>query len=101
MQVVIDPMTGRITPAPAQAPGAISVEHLRQLLQNSTAEGLAIERRPDGTEVMDLQGRFQHAMQIQFGADGTVMIACNVHGGHLLSLAAIRSLRSWAAITPP
>jgi hypothetical protein len=98
-QVIVDPATGQILPAPVGASEAVSIEHLRALVQNSTTEGLQIERRPDGAEVMNLQGRFQHAVVFQNNGDGTVTVACDLHGGHKLSLAAIKSLRS-SALSP-
>ncbi|MBI1778775.1 MAG: hypothetical protein HYR63_25830 [Proteobacteria bacterium] len=96
MDVLIDPATGQIMPTPPGAPGSVPVEHLKQLLLNATTEGLPVERRADGTEIMNLQGRFQHAAVIQMNGDGTVTVTCDLHGEHRLSLAAVNSLRAWA-----
>jgi hypothetical protein len=96
MQVVIDPATGQLVPAPANAANAVSIEHLRRLLVNTSSEGLTVEKRQDGTEIVNLQGRFQHTLLYQVDGNGTVWVSCDLHGGHRLSMTAINALRSWA-----
>ena len=40
-------------------------------------EGLVAEQHADGTVMVDLQGRFQHAMLARVNADGTVEVQCH------------------------
>ncbi len=45
-------------------------------LVNTSSEGLREETRPDGTVVVDLQGRFQSATVVSIGKDGKLRSAC-------------------------
>mgnify|MGYP005850048551 CR=1 FL=1 len=42
-----------------------------------SGEGLVAEQHADGTVMVDLQGRFQHAMLARVNADGTVEMQCH------------------------
>lgn len=74
MRVQIDPVTGALVPFSASggaplAPGAESA------LSHST-QGLTVEIRPDGTQFMDLQGRFMEAVVATIDASGTTQLGC-------------------------
>ena len=42
-----------------------------------SGEGLVVEQHADGTVMVDLQGRFQHAVLARVNADGTVEMQCH------------------------
>lgn len=45
-------------------------------LVNTSSEGLQEQIRPDGTVIVDLQGRFQSASVVVIGADGKPVVTC-------------------------
>ena len=42
-----------------------------------SGEGLVAEQHADGTVMVDLQGRFQHAVVARVNADGTIEMQCH------------------------
>lgn len=74
LQVVIDPSTGQLRVPTPEETQALSAS-LEQIFNQST-EGLQVEERPDGTLVLDLQGRFMHGVLAQKNADGTLTSHC-------------------------
>ena len=66
----IDPETGRTTSTPTEAQRAAMQAALAELL-NYSDEGLVEVVMPDGSVVMDLQGRFQSTLIVQVAPDGT------------------------------
>ncbi|HOC44827.1 MAG TPA: hypothetical protein PKJ99_17575 [Thermoanaerobaculales bacterium] len=68
--VYIDPETGKVTSTPTDAQRAAMQSALAELL-NYSDEGLVEVVMPDGSVVMDLQGRFQSTLIVQVAPDGT------------------------------
>jgi len=68
--IYIDPETGRPTSTPTEAQRAAMQSALTELL-NYSDEGLVEVVMPDGSVVMDLQGRFQSTLIVQVAPDGT------------------------------
>jgi hypothetical protein len=74
LQVAVDPSTGRlIAPTPEQR--AKLAAALAQMIDHRTA-GLEVRRRPDGTRLVDLRGRFQSVEVATLGTDGAVHLRC-------------------------
>lgn len=73
MIVSIDPERGSINENPQ-----ISREMAEALsrMVNTSSEGLEEQRLPDGTVIVDLQGRFQSAVVATIGPDGKVHTNC-------------------------
>jgi hypothetical protein len=71
----IDPATGGLTSTPTEEQRAALRAALAALVDESDA-GLSEVVLPDGTVVMDLQGRFQEAVVVQVAPDGTRHLAC-------------------------
>ena len=71
----IDPATGGLTATPTEEQRAAMRTALAALVYDS-GEGLVEVRLPDGSVVMDLQGRFQEAVVIQVKPDGTQHRQC-------------------------
>lgn len=71
----IDPATGGLTSTPTEEQRAALRAALAALVNESDA-GLSEVMLPDGTVVMDLQGRFQEAVVVQVAPDGTRHLAC-------------------------
>ena len=70
LRAAIDPATGELTSEPVAADAVQSVTDPLQW----SSEGLVIETLPDGTERVDLQGRFQSASYARVAADGALEI---------------------------
>ena len=88
MMVFVDPETGERVSRPmteAQRQMARSVQVDR------SSEGLEVVRRPDGSIVVDLQGRFQHTAVARRGPDGSVQLDCDTDAEPLGQGAAARS----------
>lgn len=84
MIVALDPETGAIgLPTARQAEALMRSEE--NMLSRST-EGLQAQYLPDGTVMLDLQGRFQEFSVARIGADGRVTFEC------LSSADAVRSV---------
>jgi len=73
-QVKVNRQTGRLVPPTAEE-ARILAEGLKKILSNST-EGLTIRKLADGTEEMDLQGRFMNLMLARTTTDGKVETEC-------------------------
>jgi hypothetical protein len=71
----IDPATGGLTAAPTEEQRAAMRTALAALV-NDSGEGLVEVRLPDGSVVMDLQGRFQEAVVVQVAPDATRHMQC-------------------------
>jgi len=71
----IDPATGGLTTNPTEEQRAAMRTALAALV-NDSGEGLVEVRLPDGSVVMDLQGRFQEAVVVQVTPDGTRHMQC-------------------------
>jgi hypothetical protein len=71
----IDPATGGLTATPTEEQRAAMRTALAALV-NDSGEGLVEVRLPDGSVVMDLQGRFQEAVVVQVAPDGTRHMQC-------------------------
>lgn len=74
VQVAVDPQTGKLrepTPEERQA----LIQAMRRLLSTST-DGLTVVQHPDGSETVDLEGRFQNLSVAKINADGTVSKQC-------------------------
>ncbi len=69
-----DPETGELTTPPAD---------MARLLQRDSAnfsdQGLEMIIKPDGTKMVDLQGRFQMSSVIKTDADGHITHHCTTH----------------------
>ena len=92
-RVYRDPRTGALSDQPVGEPTDLSLEHLRAVALNQSAEGLEIVRMPDGSEMMNLEGRFQHALEIHVADGGALVVRCSVHGEHLISAGLFKHLR--------
>ncbi len=69
MMAYIDPETGDLTTGPAPA-GQLDIDpELQNALRNDDT-GLQVETRADGTKVLNLQGRYQHASIIHIDENG-------------------------------
>lgn len=71
----IDPSTGGLTTTPTEEQRAALRSALAALVNESDA-GLFEVTLPDGTVMMDLQGRFQEALVVQLAPDGTRQYSC-------------------------
>lgn len=81
MVAYIDPVTGGHTSNPTPEQRAAMQAALAAALDRSQ-EGLFDVVLPDGTVMRDLQGRFQNAVVVRRGPDGTLTYDCvtNVEG---------------------
>jgi hypothetical protein len=75
MRAYRDPATGALIERP------VTAEQKRIAEQpigdfNKSSAGLVIVRLPDGSEMVDLQGRFQHAMRALRNETGTQVLSC-------------------------
>lgn len=74
MIVALDPETGALgMPSARQADALLRSEE--NMLSRST-EGLQAQYLPDGSVMLDLQGRFQEFSVARIGADGRVTFEC-------------------------
>jgi hypothetical protein len=71
----IDPATGGLTATPTEEQRAAMRAALAALV-NDSGEGLVEVMLPDGSVVMDLQGRFQEAVEVQVAPEGTRHFQC-------------------------
>ena len=74
MRVALDPETGALVQAPADAGKALSPAVANMLSRSS--EGLVEVHHPDGRVSVDLQGRFMSASLARITADGEVETTC-------------------------
>ncbi len=73
-QVKVNRQTGRLVPPTAEE-ARILAEGLKNILSKST-EGLTVRKLADGTEEMDLQGRFMNLMLARTTTDGKIETEC-------------------------
>jgi hypothetical protein len=74
MIVVIDPETGRIGPAsPTQMAQLFGSQ---SMWLNHSTEGLVQRRMPDGSTMVDLQGRFREYYLVRIGPTGSLQPTC-------------------------
>ena len=92
-KIYIDPKTGVLTDQPIGEPTVMTLDHLRAVALNQSAEGLEIIRMPDGSEMMNLEGRFQHSLEVHVADGGALVVRCSVHGEHLISAGLFKQLR--------
>lgn len=79
LTVYKDPATGRLMPVPPEKLEELVSEELRKTVSMSH-EGLRETVAPGGGMMIDLQGRFQNAMQVRIGPGGQVFSDCG-HAG--------------------
>ncbi|MFY9609082.1 MAG: hypothetical protein WAU45_10780 [Blastocatellia bacterium] len=73
-RITIDARTGRLRKPTVEEARAL-VETITSLTDRSS-KGLRVERRPDGTRRVDLQGRFKSVVLAKPSPDGTNEIRC-------------------------
>ena len=71
MRIFRDPVTGEIGPPPADA-GA----HMESAVIPTDDAGLRQVRLPDGSYMVDLQGRYEESMVMQIDANGNRVVRC-------------------------
>jgi hypothetical protein len=71
----IDPATGGLTTNPTEEQRA-AMRTALAVLVNDSGDGLVEVRLPDGSVVMDLQGRFHEAVVVQVAPDGARNLQC-------------------------
>lgn len=71
----IDPVTGGLTATPTEEQRAAMRTALAALV-NDSDEGLVEVTLPDGSVMLDLQGRFQEALAVLVAPDGTRHYEC-------------------------
>jgi len=75
MRVEIDPETGVLGPARA-APSSLERSEAEAAALNRSSEGLQEVVLPDGSVMVDLQGRFQEYVVMEIGPDGKRRMRC-------------------------
>ena len=96
MVAYIDPETGRLTSSPTEAQRAEMQAVLAAVLDRSQ-DGLYDVVLPDGSDMRDLQGRYQHAIVVRVAADGTQDAGCVTNPEAALSPASHAADRQPAA----
>src|SRR5205823_1768872 len=71
-RIYIDPRTGRLTGAPADARAA--QEEMQEFALSTSHEGLVETPLPGGGSMVDLQGRFRSPLIATVGVDGKLTI---------------------------
>jgi hypothetical protein len=79
MRVWIDPETGAIRQPTAAERKAVAERLSIDALLNKSSEGLVVERRPDGSRFVNLEGRFMHALVVTRTEDGRLTARCIDH----------------------
>jgi len=80
--IFVDPATGKIR-APTQAErNALQQKIDTEHKFSKSDDGLVQVQLPDGSYMVDLQGRFQHTLKIQSGADGSLTYQCDTQPEH-------------------
>ena len=95
----IDPATGGLTATPTEEQRAAMRAALAALV-NDSDEGLVEVTLPDGSVMLDLQGRFQEALVVLMAPDGTRRHECisSVPGAAAASPAAAATAAPAAAV---
>jgi hypothetical protein len=73
MMAYLDPETGEITTGPAPS-GEIELDADTQNALRHDTEGLEIIRHADGSESIDLQGRFQSVSTVRIDENGKAIV---------------------------
>lgn len=73
-QVAVDSQTGRLR-QPTREEAKVLFEAMQKLL-NASTDGLTITKHADGSESIDLEGRFQNFSVGKLNPDGTVSTKC-------------------------
>lgn len=81
MTIYKDPITGRLMPVPAGKEREVLGETAAAAAKRSTShEGLVEVAAPGGGMMVDLRGRFQHAMTASLTPTGNVTAQCDGAG---------------------
>ena len=72
-----DPKTGQWVSRPATPEDAQRATRRTEATSKSS-EDLVVERLPDGSERVDLRGRFQSTARVERRVDGSLAMDCNV-----------------------
>jgi hypothetical protein len=75
MRVYVDPETGQLTSTPVTPEQRAQAESSEAFRQDDT--GLRVVHMPDGSSMMDLQGRFEQATAAQVTAEGKLQTYCS------------------------
>ena len=81
-RVFINPATGKLggPPSGVQAPG-LSIATQKKL--SRSGNGLRTRQLPDGTVLVDLQGRFQNLSAVTLDKDGEAHLTCSHSADHI------------------
>jgi hypothetical protein len=79
LRAYVDPATGRLTEAPNEAQVRELDEGLGELASRSS-EGLEVATEPDGTQLVDLKGRFRSLSTATISPTGALRLDC-IDGG--------------------
>lgn len=79
MRVWVDPKTGEIRQPTDEERKAVAERLSVDALLNKSSAGLRVEKRPDGSRFVDLQGRFMHMLVVTRAEDGTLKARCIDH----------------------
>ena len=81
-RVFINPETGKLGGPPAGVkPPGLSIATQNRLSRSS--DGLQTQQLPDGTVLMNLQGRFQNMSVVTLGEHGEAHLTCSHSVDHL------------------
>ena len=75
LQLHLDPETGEATHRPADEAAHSREARLRRVLDRSDA-GLEVRELPDGSRIVDLEGRFQSMSVLKADAQGQLQSGC-------------------------
>ena len=76
MMVYLDPETGQRVSRPITEAQRQMSRSARARL-NRSSEGLEVVHRPDGSMMVELQGRFQNTSVVRRGRDGSLHLECD------------------------
>ena len=76
MMVYLDPETGQRVSRPITEAQRQMSRSARTRL-NRSSEGLEVVHRPDGSMMVDLQGRFRNTSVVRRGTDGSLHLECD------------------------
>jgi hypothetical protein len=72
--------TGKEDAPKAPTVDDLAGEALIEQITSRSTEGLQVVELPDGTKMVDLEGRFMHVMRAVPDGKGGVRLVCNTHG---------------------
>jgi hypothetical protein len=87
-RVFLDPETGEVGPPPPGTPSVTALQppglspETRQKLDRSS-QGLQAQTLPDGTRLLNLQGRFQNFSVVTLDQHGEAHLSCNHSAGEV------------------